>query len=96
MPVAPELFAIIADAHLASGHIDPDVHLRHSRMGRMEPHLIPRAGWRAVCADLEEIGERGALAIAEQACIEQKNRLIAAIEAGRAAPPGKGSSSGDR
>ena len=39
------------------------------------------AGWRAsVCADLEEIGEAGALAIAEQACEKQKSILVTAMK----------------
>ena len=35
---------------------------------------------RSVCADLEEIGEAGALAIAEQARERQKSILVAAME----------------
>ncbi|MGB4087544.1 hydantoinase/oxoprolinase family protein [Methanothrix sp.] len=81
VPVAPELFAIIADAHLASGHIDPDRYTCDTPDGTDVSRISSlRRLARSVCADLEEIGERGALAIAEQACIEQKNRLMAAIE----------------
>lgn len=79
--VAPELFAIIADAHLALGHIDPDRYTCDTPDGKDKSHTSSlRRLARSVCADLEEIGESGAMAIADQACTEQKRILTAAME----------------
>jgi probable H4MPT-linked C1 transfer pathway protein len=81
VPVAPELFAIIADARLASEHIDPDRYTCDTPdgMDKSRPSSLRRLA-RSVCADLEEIGENGALAIAEQACTEQLRVLGSAME----------------
>ena len=81
VPLAPELFAIIADAHLALGHIDQDRYSCDTADGkdRGRSSSLRRLA-RSVCADLEEIGERGAMAIAEQACTEQKRILVSAME----------------
>ena len=81
VPLAPELFAIIADAHLALGHIDPDRYTCDTADGkdRGRSSSLRRLA-RSVCADLDEIGERGAMAIAEQACTEQKRILVSAME----------------
>lgn len=81
VPLAPELFAIIADAYLALGLIDPDRYSCDSPdgMDKSRTSSLRRLA-RSVCADLEEIGESGAMAIAEQACTEQKRALIAAME----------------
>jgi len=81
VPLAPELFAIIADAHLALGHIDPDRYACDTPDGKdKSPTSSLRRLSRSVCADLEEIGEGGALAIAEQACTEQLRALCSAME----------------
>ena len=81
VPLAPELFAIIADARLALGHIDLDRYTCDTADGKdkSRPSSLRRLT-RSVCADLEEIGESGALAIAEQACTEQKRTLTEAME----------------
>ena len=81
VPLAPELFAIIADAHLALGHIDQDRYSCDTADGkdRGRSSSLRRLA-RSVCADLEEIGERGAMAIAEQACTEQTRILVSAME----------------
>jgi len=81
VPLAPELFAIIADAHLALGHIDQDRYSCDTADGkdRGRSSSLRRLA-RSVCADLDEIGERGAMAIAEQACTEQKRILVSAME----------------
>jgi hypothetical protein len=81
VPLAPELFAIIADARLVLGHIDLDRYTCDTADGKDKSRSSSlRRLTRSVCADLEEIGESGALAIAEQACAEQKRTLTAAME----------------
>ena len=81
VPLAPELFAIIADARLALGQIDLDRYTCDTADGKDKGRSSSlRRLARSVCADLEEIGESGALAIAEQACAEQKRTLTAAME----------------
>ena len=81
VPLAPELFAIIADARLVLGHIDLDRYTCDTADGKDKSRSSSlRRLTRSVCADLEEIGESGALAIAEQACTEQKRVLVAAME----------------
>lgn len=81
VPLAPELFAIIADARLALGQIDLDRYTCDTADGKDKGRSSSlRRLARSVCADLEGIGESGALAIAEQACAEQKRTLTAAME----------------
>ncbi|MFZ3112072.1 hydantoinase/oxoprolinase family protein [Methanothrix sp.] len=81
VPLAPELFATIADARLALGQIDLDRYTCDTADGKDKGRSSSlRRLARSVCADLEEIGESGALAIAEQACAEQKRTLTAAME----------------
>ena len=81
VPVAPELFAIIADAHLALGRIDPDRYTCDTPDGKDKSRTSSlRRLARSVCADLEEIGESGAMAIAEQAGTEQLRALGSAME----------------
>jgi hypothetical protein len=81
VPLAPELFAIIADARLVLGHIDLDRYTCDTADGKDKSRSSSlRRLTRSVCADLEEIGESGALAIAEQACTEQKRTLTEAME----------------
>lgn len=81
VPLAPEHFAIAADAYLALGQISADRYACETpdEAGKDREAALRRLA-RAVCADLEEIGEVGALAIAEQACERQKKVLVAAIE----------------
>lgn len=80
VPLSPEFFAITADAYLVLGEIskedytcdtpDDSEKSREASMRRLA---------RAVCADLDEIGEAGTLAIAEQVRDHQYNVLISAI-----------------
>jgi hypothetical protein len=81
VPLAPEFFAIIADARLALGRISEECYACETPDGAgKEREAALRRLARSVCADLEEIGEAGALAIAEQACEKQKSILVAAME----------------
>ncbi len=81
VPLAPEFFAIIADAHLALGRIDEDRYSCETADGMDKSRVSAlRRLARSVCADLEEIGEAGALAIAEQACERQERILVDAME----------------
>jgi hypothetical protein len=81
VPLAPEFFAIIADAHLALGRIREDRYTCETADGadKSRASALRRLA-RSVCADLEEMGEAGALAIAEQACERQKRILVDAME----------------
>ena len=81
VPLAPEFFAIIADARLALGRISEECYACETPDGAgKDREAALRRLARSVCADLEEIGEAGALAIAEQACERQKSILVAAME----------------
>jgi probable H4MPT-linked C1 transfer pathway protein len=81
VPLSPELFAIIADAYLALGQISADQYTCDTADGadKGRESTLRRLA-RAVLADFEEIGERGALAIAKQARDRQMRLLVAAIE----------------
>ncbi|MBN1234814.1 MAG: hydantoinase [Methanotrichaceae archaeon] len=79
--LAPEFFAIMADARLALGRISEETYACETPDGAgKDREAALRRLARSVCADLEEIGEAGALAIAEQACERQKEILVAAME----------------
>ncbi len=81
VPLSPELFAITADAYLALGQISQDRYACDTPDGYGKDRISAlRRLARTVCADLEEIGEIGALAIAEQARDRQHRLLVAAIE----------------
>ncbi len=81
VPLAPELFAIMADAHLALGRISEERYACETPDGAgKDREAALRRLARSVCADLEEIGEDAALAIAEQACERQKRILVAAMK----------------
>jgi (4-(4-[2-(gamma-L-glutamylamino)ethyl]phenoxymethyl)furan-2-yl)methanamine synthase len=80
VPLAPEFFAIMADARLALGSISEEVYSCDTADGAgKDREAALRRLARSVCADQEEIGEAGALAIAEQACRRQKKILVDAI-----------------
>jgi len=80
VPLAPEFFAIMADARLALGSISEEAYSCDTADGaRKDREAAMRRLARSVCADLGEIGEAGALAIAEQACRRQKKILVDAI-----------------
>jgi probable H4MPT-linked C1 transfer pathway protein len=79
-PLAPELFSIMADARLVLGQISEERYSCDTADGAgKDRQSAMRRLARCVCADLGEIGERSALAIAEQACQRQKEILVAAI-----------------
>lgn len=80
VPLAPEFFAIMADARMALGHISKEGYFCDTAdgAGKDRDDALRRLA-RSVCADIDEIGEAGALAIAEQACQRQKEVLIDAI-----------------
>jgi probable H4MPT-linked C1 transfer pathway protein len=81
VPISPEFFAIMADANLALGEIHEDEYGCDTPDGAMKGRdAALRRLARTVCADLEEIGEAGALAIAEQARARQRDLLINAIQ----------------
>ena len=81
VPLAPEFFAIIADARLALGRISEERYACDTPDGAgKDREAALRRLARSVCADLEEIGEAAALAIAEQACEKQKSILVTAME----------------
>ena len=81
VPLSPELFAIAADVRLVLGDITAEGYTcdtpDSAQKGR-EAALRRLA--RAVCSDLEEIGERGALAIARQVRERQYGILVDALE----------------
>ena len=80
VPTAPELFAITADAYLALGEISGDSVRCDAPDGAGKDHLsAKRRLARLVCADLEELGEAGAMAIAEQVRERQLDLLVRAI-----------------
>jgi len=65
-PLSTEYFASSGDAHLVLGHITPDEYTVATPDGKevtLEKSLLRLA--RMACADLDEIGEEGAVAIAE-------------------------------
>ena len=81
VPLAPEFFAIMADARLALGRISEERYACETPDGAgTDREATLRRLARSVCADLEEIGEALALAIAEQACERQMSILVAAMK----------------
>jgi hypothetical protein len=81
VPLAPEFFAIMADARLVLGQISEERYTCETPDGAgKEREAALRRLARSVCADLEEIGEAAALAVASQACERQKSTLVAALE----------------
>ncbi len=80
VPLSPELFAIAADAYLALGEISEDLYACDTAdgAGKDRTDALRRLA-RSVCADLEEIGEAGAMAIAEQVSGRQFRILVDAI-----------------
>ncbi len=80
VPLAPELFSIMADARLVLGQIAPEGYSCDTADGAgKDRQAALRRLARSVCADLEEIGEGAAMAIAEQACSRQMDVLMQAI-----------------
>lgn len=81
VPLAPEFFSIMADARLGLGEIEGPRYSCETPdgAGKERPAALRRLA-RSVCADLDEIGEPAALAIARQACERQMSILVAALE----------------
>lgn len=75
-PVSSEYFATSADAHLVLDHIGADQYSCDSpdKKEKTKDTSLRRLA-RVVCADLEEIGERGAMQIAEQFWDVQRNLI---------------------
>jgi probable H4MPT-linked C1 transfer pathway protein len=81
VPLSPEFFAITADAYLALGDLFPENYACDTPDGASKSREASlRRLARAVCADLEEIGEAGAIAIAEQVRDRQFRAAANAIE----------------
>lgn len=79
--ISPELFAIAADAYLVLGEISADRYACDAPDGAGKDRAAAlRRLARTVCADLDEIGAAGAMAIAEQARDRQFRALADAIE----------------
>ncbi|VVB68479.1 4-[[4-(2-aminoethyl)phenoxy]-methyl]-2-furanmethanamine-glutamate synthase [uncultured archaeon] len=80
IPLAPELFAITADAYLALDEISAERYTCDSPdgAGKSREAALQRLA-RAVCSDLEEIGEAGAMAIARQVRDRQMKILVDAL-----------------
>lgn len=65
-PLSTEYFASSGDAHLVLGHIIPDEYTVATPDGKeVNREMSLRRLARMACADLDEIGEEGAVAIAE-------------------------------
>ena len=81
IPLAPEFFAITADAYLVLGEISEERYTCDAPdgAGKSREAALQRLA-RAICSDLEEIGESGALAIARQVRNRQMRILVDALE----------------
>ncbi|NYT17391.1 MAG: H4MPT-linked C1 transfer pathway protein [Methanomicrobiales archaeon] len=81
-PVCPEYFACSADAHLVLGHITSEDYTTDTPDGKArDRESCLRRLSRVVCADLEEIGEEGASAVAETFWNAQRELLCTAVDA---------------
>ncbi|HWQ19128.1 MAG TPA: hydantoinase/oxoprolinase family protein [Methanotrichaceae archaeon] len=81
VPLSPELFAITADAYLALEEISPDQYTCDAPDGGIKNRASSlRRLARTACADLEEISEPGAMAIASQVREHQVRLLVQAID----------------
>ncbi|MBN1324168.1 MAG: hydantoinase [Methanotrichaceae archaeon] len=79
-PPSSELFAIAADAYLAVGAIVPEGYTCDAPdSGAKDRDGALRRLSRTVCADLDELGEEGALSIARQAIDRQEDMIRSAI-----------------
>ena len=82
-PVSTEYFAASADAHLVLGHIAPvDYTCPAPDSGKKTVDAALRRLARVVCADIDEIGNSGALQVARQFWEVQRTLIVRA--AGRA------------
>ncbi len=81
-PVTSEYFAQSGDVHLALGHIGPEEYTCDTPdAGPRTPEGALRRLARVVCADLAELGEDGALSIAEQVWAAQRGEVRRAVGA---------------
>ncbi|AGB02901.1 hydantoinase/oxoprolinase family protein [Methanoregula formicica] len=81
-PISSEYFATSADAHLVLGHITPDEYTCDTPDHKEKTRTAAlRRLARVVCADLDEIGEEGAMQIARQAHERQKTAVCDAVRA---------------
>ncbi|MGA2121478.1 MAG: hydantoinase/oxoprolinase family protein [Methanoregula sp.] len=79
-PVSTEYFATSADAHLVLGNITPGQYTCDTPDHREKTRAASlRRLARVVCADLEEIGEDGAVQIAWQFWEKQRNMVCDAV-----------------
>lgn len=79
-PVSTEYFAASADAHLVLGHIAPEQYTCDAPDGKEKTREASlRRLARVVCADLSEIGERGALAVASAFWDRQRTMIRTAV-----------------
>jgi len=82
IPISSEYFATSADAHLVLGHITPDEYTCETPDHKEKTRTASlRRLARVVCADLDEIGEGGAMKIARQASEQQKTAICNAVRA---------------
>jgi len=80
-PFSTEYFACSGDAHFVLGHIGSDEYSSATPDGKeVSREACLRRLARTVCADLEEIGEQGAVKIAEAFWTAQKNLVCSAVE----------------
>lgn len=79
-PVSTEYFAASADAHLVLGHIAPEQYTCDAPDGKEKTREASlRRLARVVCADLSEIGEEGALAVASAFWDRQRTMIRDAV-----------------
>lgn len=80
-PVCPEYFACSADVHLVLGHITGSDYTSRAPDGKgTDREACLRRLSRVVCADLEEIGEEGACAIAAAFWDAQRSLICQAAD----------------
>jgi probable H4MPT-linked C1 transfer pathway protein len=79
-PVSTEYFAASADAHIVLGHIAPEGYTCPAPdNGEKTRDAALRRLARVVCADIEEIGESGALQIAREFWQAQRGLIVRAV-----------------
>jgi hypothetical protein len=79
-PVCPEFFAMSADVHLVLSHITEEEYTVDTPDGKGKDRIASlRRLARVVCADLEEIGQEGACAVAREFWNAQRSLLLRAI-----------------
>jgi probable H4MPT-linked C1 transfer pathway protein len=79
-PVCAEYFACSGDAHRALSHIREEDYTTETPDGKGRDRVsCLRRLSRVVCADLEELGEEGAMAVAEAFWAAQRSRICRSI-----------------